>query len=254
MNEHRNGFSIHAMCDVFRVSRSGFYAWLIRPKSKRQIDDERLLPLIRPNFEKGLHVYDYRRIHDDLRSHCGKHRVARLMRDHHIQPKFRRRFKVTMDSKHDKPVFDNILNRQFNAEKPNQRWTSDMTYIHTNEGWLYLAVIMDLYSKKIVGWSMSHRMKDDLIKDALMMALLNREISHGLLLHSDRGCQYASEQYQKMLSDHGITRSMDRRTNCWDNSAMESFFRSLKTECVYHKIYLTCDDARRSVFDYSGVL
>ena len=244
------------MCDVFTVSRSGFYAWRRRPESQRQCEDKRFLKLIKASFERSRETYGYRRVHQDFRDldePCGKHRIARLMKANGIRPKTRRKFKVTTDSNHNKPIHENQLARQFNASVPNQRWVSDITYIPTVEGWLYLAVIMDLFSRKIIGWSMSHRMKESLVMDALKMALFRRKISSNVLLHSDRGSQYASDNFQQLLRDNKIECSMSRKGDCWDNAAMESFFHTLKIECVYHKHYLTRDEAKKSVFDYIEV-
>lgn len=244
------------MCSVFSVSRSGYYAWLKRPDSLRKRDNKRILSLIKTSFQNSRATYGYRRIHSDLvdlNEKCGKSRVARLMKKHEIKPKTRRKFKVTTDSNHHKPIYENILSREFSAKQPNQRWVSDLTYIHTNEGWLYLAVIMDLFSRKIIGWSMSHRMKDTIVIDALKMALFRRKISSNVLLHSDRGSQYASDKFQELLKENNIQCSMSRRGDCWDNAAMESFFHSLKTECVFHEKYQTRDDAKKSIFDYIEV-
>jgi transposase InsO family protein len=244
------------MCRVLKVSRAGYYAWLKRPESHRLRDDRRLLTMTKDRFNKSRHTYGYRRIHSDLidlNESCGKHRVARLMRENGIRPKTRRKFKVTTDSRHNKPVHSNYLNRQFNAPTPNQRWVSDITYIPTVEGWLYLACVMDLYSRKIIGWSMSDRMKESLVIDATRMALFKRIPNANALLHSDRGSQYASDNFQRLLSKHGIQCSMSRKGDCWDNSAMESFFHSLKTECTYHEKYLTRNDAKKSIFDYIEV-
>jgi putative transposase len=250
-------FSIQIMCEVFSVSRSGFYAWIKRPESERKKDDGRLLAVIKSSFQSSRDTYGYRRIHQDLRDKnedCGKHRVARIMRENGIRPKTRRKFRVTTDSRHNKPVHENHLARQFNAITPNQRWVSDITYIPTIEGWLYLATVMDLYSRRIVGWAMSHRMMDTLVTDALKMALFRRKIgTNDLLVHSDRGSQYAGDNFQRLLSMHGITCSMSRKGDCWDNAAMESFFHSLKTECIHHERYKTRDEARKSVFDYIEV-
>lgn len=185
--------------------------------------------------------------------HCGKERVLRLMREYKIQPKTRRKFKVTTDSKHTKLVYENHLERQFHASQPNQRWVSDITYIPTQEGWLYLAVMMDLYSRKIVGWSMSSRMQESLVCDALKMALFRRKVASTLLLHSDRGSQYASYNFQYLLRQHQIGCSMSRKGNCWDNAAMESFFHTLKTECIYHERFKSRDDAKKTIFDYIEV-
>lgn len=256
MQANSKEFHIQTMCRVLSVSRAGFYAWRNRPESCRKRDDKRFLVMIRNSFEKSRKTYGYRRIHSDFvdsNEPCGKHRIARIMKENNIRPKTKRKFKVTTDSKHSKPIHNNHLNRQFNAIAPNQRWVSDITYIPTVEGWLYLAVIMDLFSRKIIGWSMSHRMKESLVIDALKMALFKRKIKTNALLHSDRGSQYASENFQQLLRENRIECSMSRKGDCWDNAAMESFFHSLKTECVYHEQYLTRDEARKSVFDYMEV-
>jgi putative transposase len=168
------------MCEVLKVSRAGFYAWCTRPESRHKCDDKRFLTIIKDRFKKSRYTYGYRRIHDDfidLGESCGKHRIARIMNENNIRPKAKRKFKVTTDSKHNKPIHGNHLDRQFGAMIPNQRWVSDITYIPTVEGWLYLAIVMDLYSRKIIGWSMSDRMKESLVMDALNMAVFRRKIS-----------------------------------------------------------------------------
>lgn len=256
METNSKEFRIKTMCTIFGVSRAGFYAWRKRPESPRKCDDKRFLNIIQERFKKSRQTYGYRRIHNDfldLREACGKHRIARIMKENNIRPKTKRKFKVTTDSNHTKPIYDNYLDRQFNAVAPNQRLVSDITYIPTVEGWLYLAVVMDLFSRKIIGWSMSDRMKETLVMDALKMALLRRKISPNALLHSDRGSQYASDNFQNLLNTNGIKCSMSRKGNCWDNAAMESFFHSLKTECIYHEKYLTRDEAKKSVFNYLEV-
>jgi transposase InsO family protein len=256
MEANGKEFRIQTMCAILGVSRAGFYAWKKRPESQRKCDDKRFLSLIKERFKKSRKTYGYRRIHDDfvdLNESCGKHRIARIMKENAIRPKTKRKFKMTTDSRHNKPIHDNLLNRQFSATAPNQRLVSDITYIPTVEGWLYLAVIMDLFSRKIIGWSMSGRMKESLVIDALKMALFRRKINTNVLLHSDRGSQYASDNFQQLLNDNHIECSMSRKGNCWDNAAMESFFHSLKTECVHHERYLTRDEAKKSVFDYIEV-
>lgn len=244
------------MCHVLNVSRSGFYAWYKRADCKRKIDNKRYLDLIQASFKKSRETYGYRRIHSDLLDQgevCSKHRIARLMKHHAIEPKMRKQFRVTTDSKHSKTIHSNHLARQFNASVVNERWVSDITYVQTKEGWLYLAIVMDLFSRKIVGWSMLNRLKECLVIDALKMALFRRKISNGLLLHSDRGSQYAGDHFQQLLRDNGILCSMSRKGNCWDNSAMESFFHSLKTECIYHEKYENREEAKKSIFDYIEV-
>jgi len=184
---------------------------------------------------------------------AGKNRVHRLMKKNDIAAKTKRKFKVTTDSNHTEPVYANLLDRDFSAVSPNLRWVSDITYIHTREGWLYLAVIMDLYSRKIIGWSMDARIKESLTLDALRMALFRRKVRNGLLLHSDRGSQYASTSYQALLSKNRIICSMSRKGNCWDNAAMESFFHTLKTEFVNFENFKTREEAITKLFEYIEV-
>jgi putative transposase len=190
------------MCEMLSVSRAGFYAWRKRPESQRQRENKRLGVLIKASFEKSRKTYGYRRVCKDLQAqneNCGAYRVAQLMKKHELRAKARRKFKVTTDSKHNKKIYENLLQRELNATAPNQRWVSDITYIQTAEGWLYLAVMMDLYSRRIVGWSMSNRLQESLVIDAMRMSLFRRKIKSSLLLHSDRGSQYASDNFQKLF-------------------------------------------------------
>ena len=256
MAEHKDIFSIEAMCRLFCVSRSGFYAFIKRPECDRARENKKLLELIKQSVKNSRQTYGYRRVHADLTSSgqkCGENKILRIMRENDLHPKMRKKFRVTTNSKHKHPIHENHLNRTFAASMPNERWTSDITYIPTQEGWLYLAVVMDLYSRKIIGWAMSSNMKESLVLNALRMALFNRKINSGLLLHSDRGVQYASYSYQALLKQNNIQCSMSRKGNCWDNAAMESFFHTLKTECVHHEKYETRDQAKKSVFDYIEV-
>ena len=189
-------FSIERLCAVLEVSRSGYYAWRSRPESKRSKEDKRLTLLIKASFKKSRETYGYRRIYSELKAqneNCGKDQVRRLMKENNIRPKTIKKFKVTTDSNHNKPIYENKLERQFNVEQPNQAWVSDITYIATQEGWLYLAVVIDLFSRKIIGWAMSSRMQAVLISDSLKMAIGNRQLTGELLFHSDRGSQYASD-------------------------------------------------------------
>lgn len=241
------------MCHVLEVSRAGYYAWLQRPESTRQRNNKRLLVLIKTSFQRSRSTYGYRRIYKDIQAMSksyGKHRIARLMRDNHIQPKMRRKFKVTTDSNHVYPVMENHLQRQFTVGLPNRKWVSDITYIPTEEGWLYLAAVMDLYSRKIIGWSMSDNMKDSLVISAMNMAIQHRAIKPTLLVHSDRGTQYASYNFQALLQSKHIECSMSRKGNCWDNAVMESFFHTLKTECVHHERFTSHAEAKKVIFDY----
>lgn len=246
-------FDIKLLCQELEVSRSGYYAWFNREESNRSKQNRHLTMVIKGEFDESRKTYGYRRIHQSLKTNgntCGKNRVARLMKRAGLQPKTRKKFKATTNSKHKLPIHQNHLQRAFKPKHLNQAWTSDITYVWTQEGWLYLAVVMDLYSRQIIGWAMDSRMMDSLVIDALKMALFRRKIASGLLLHSDRGSQYASRNYQSLLKEHDIICSMSRKGNCWDNAAMESFFRSLKVESIYHETFKTREEAKSSIFDY----
>ena len=258
MKEHGTLFSIQGMSKVLNASKSGYCSWLKRSPSERTVQNQRLAEKIIDLHQKSRKTYGHRRIHADLKAEkisCSLHRVARLMRQHGIRPKTVKKFKITTDSKHNLPVQENILNRQFNVKSLNQRWVGDITYIPTREGWLYLATVLDLCSRRVVGWSMSHRMQTNLVADALKMAIKHRGVylMPSLLWHSDRGSQYASIEYQQLLRQHGITGSMSRKGNCWDNAVAESFFGSLKKELVHHEDYTTREDAKKSIFEYLEV-
>lgn len=242
------------MCKTLRVSRSGFYAWLGRDESDRSRDDRRLTALIHGIFDESRKTYGAPRVHRTLRKRnvrCGHNRVARLMKASNLRPKTRREFRVkTTNSNHMYPIAPDLLCRDFTASGPNQAWVSDITYIPTDEGWLYLASTMDLYSRLIVGWSMSPSLKAAIVIDSMNMAIGRRSPQAGLIHHSDRGVQYASGEFRKLLDQHGIESSMSRTGNCYDNAAKESFFHTLKTELVHHEHYRTRPEARASVFDY----
>jgi len=242
------------MCKTLRVSRSGFYAWINRDESGRSRDNRRLTALIREAFEESRGIYGAPRVHRRLRHRgesCGRNRVARLMRDANLQSKTRCRYRLkTTDSSHDHPIAPDHVARDFQASKPNEIWVSDMTYIKTGEGWLYLAVTMDLFSRKIVGWSMAPTMHTKVVVDALTMAIDQRRPDAGVVHHSDRGSQYASDAFRSVLSRHGVVPSMSRKGNCYDNAAMESFFHTLKSELVRHECYASHAEARASLFDY----
>jgi transposase InsO family protein len=235
------------------VSRSGYYSFQIRGESKRSKEDKLLETRIKTSFKNSRNTYGYRRIVKDLKEQqesCGKHRVISLMKKLDLRAKARRRFKATTNSNHNKSICENLLNRQFKPAQINQSWVSDITYIATKEGWLYLAAIMDLYSRNIIGWAMDKRMTDELVINALKMALFKRKITTGLLLHSDRGTQYASHDYQALLKNQGIKCSMSGKGNCYDNSPMESFFHSLKVECIYSQVFNARNEAKSAIFDY----
>jgi transposase InsO family protein len=244
------------MCRVLEVSRSGYYAWRSRPESNRETENKALAEKIRSIHAKSRKTYGSPRIHRKLMAEgfrCGRGRVARLIRKHDIRARSRRKFVVTTDSKHNFPVAENLLDRQFDVAAPNQVWVSDITYIPTGEGWLYLATILDLYSRKIVGWSMDSSVGRQIVLDALEMAVRARKPAKGLVHHSDRGSQYASGDYQKALAEHEMLCSMSRKGDCWDNAVMESFYRSLKTELVHQQDYKTKAEARQDIFEYIEV-
>ena len=244
------------MCRVLGVSRSGFYAWLSREPSAAEIRREELTEEVKEIHAEVKGRYGSPRIHAELvsRGHeCGVNFVAEVMREAGIAAKTRRKFRQTTDSNHTLPVAENVLDRDFNPEEPNTSWVADVTYIPTREGWLYLAVVEDLFSRKVVGWSMDRTMTSRLVVDALEMALARRlkgSSSLELVAHSDRGSQYASEHYRRRLAEERITCSMSRRGNCWDNAAMESFFASLKKELVHDEDYATREEAKASIFEY----
>jgi len=241
------------MCSTLEVSRSGFYTWLGRGASRRAGEDQRLLALIREEHERSRRTYGAPRIHAALKKRgeiCGLHRVERLMQEAGIRSKVRRKFKKTTDSNHDHRVAPNLLDQDFQVGAPNRVWVSDITYIWTEEGWLYLPSTLDLFSRKVVGWAMSSCIDTALVIDALQMAIKSRAPSPGLLHHSDRGVQYAAYAFQGLLEQHGITPSMSGRGNCYDNAVKESFFHTLKTELCDHEHYQTRAQARSSVFEY----
>ena len=256
IRDHMNLFHVETMCRVLKVSRSGYYAWLNRPESKRKQQDKELLIEIKAIYKLSRKAYGSPRVHDALRArniNCGKKRVERLMRLEGIKSTHSNKYKATTNSAHSYPIADNILNRQFKATAPNQVWVTDITYIYTQEGWLYLAAILDIYSRKIVGWSMDKRMTSELVIQALEMAISRRKPPRGLIHHSDRGSQYASNTYQQHLFKHGFICSMNRKGNCWDNAVMESFFHTLKVELIHQTRYKTRFQARQDIFEYIEV-
>ena len=242
------------MCEALGVSRGGFYEWLRRRESERTKSDRQLVVHIRTSFELSDGTYGSPRVLRDLiewKQKCGRHRVERLMRLEGLQarPK-RRRLPSDTGVRPEHAIAPNILDRQFEANAPNRRWVADFTYVWTAEGWLFLAVVLDLFSRRVVGWSMSPRMNAELVTEALMMAVWRRGRPKELMHHSDQGSQYASEAFQRALAGLGITCSMSRSGNVWDNSAMESFFSSLKTERVHRRKYRTREEAKADMFDY----
>lgn len=252
--KHRGTWPVLDLCEALGVSRSGFYAWLVRPRSQRDLDDERLGVPVRQSFLGSDRTYGARRVWHDVLAEghrCGLHRIERLMRIQGLRARPRRRgLPADRGERLSGAIAQNVLDRQFEASAPNQKWVADFTYIWTAEGWLYVAAVLDLYSRRIVGWSMSASMTTQLVADALMMAVWRRGKPEAVMHHSDRGSQYTSESFQGLLADLGVTCSMSRAGNVWDNSAMESFFSSLKTERVARKVYHSRADAKSDVFDY----
>jgi putative transposase len=252
---HRRAFRLTTMCRVLRMHRSGFYAWRKTPRSQRSIEDERLLGKIRTSYQASDGVYGSPRVHRDLREdgeRCGEHKVARLMRINGLRairgykkPRYRA----------GKPalVAPNRLGQNFSAVAPDQVWATDITYIRTFEGWLYLAVVVDLYSRIVVGWSMKATLTRDLVLDALLMAIWRRRPKQPVIVHSDQGSQYGSDDAVRFFKDHNLIPSMSRRGNCFDNAVAESFFSSLKKERIRRRIYRSREEARADVFDYIEV-
>lgn len=249
----RAAFPVRLLCRTLQVSRAGFYAWRTRPPAPRTRADERLGLEIAAIHAESRQRYGSPRVHAELVDRgcrTSRKRVARLMRGRGLAARRRRRFRVTTHSRHPFPIAPNVLARQFERAGPDQAWVTDITYIPTGEGWLYLAVIVDLCSRFAVGWAMSERITDELTLDALGMALARRRPAAGLVHHSDRGSQYASGDYQRVLAQHGIVCSMSRRGDCWDNAVAESFFATVKVELVHDAAWATRAAARTELFDY----
>ncbi|WP_236183549.1 IS3 family transposase [Pseudomonas protegens] len=252
MNEHRHQYAITTLCRVLQVARAGFYQWLHKPVSDREKENGRLLGLIRDSYAASRGVYGARRVFADLREageSCGKHRVAALMRTNKI--KVLRGYKAPRAIKGRPSIIaPNRLNRAFTVDAPNKAWVTDITYIRTWQGWLYLAVVLDLYARKVVGWSMKPTLGKELALDALLMAVWRRKPKTRVIVHSDQGSQYGSDDWKRFCLANHLEPSMSRRGNCWDNAVAESFFSSLKKERIRKRIYKSRDMARADVFDY----
>ena len=250
--KHRRIWPVAWLCDALGCSRSGFYSWLTRSPSRRAREDEAIGAKARASFIASARTYGARRVWRDVLAEgvtCGLHRIERLMRENALRARPRRRG-LPKDQGERLVTAANVLDRQFVAARPNQKWIADFTYLWTAEGWLYVAAVIDLFSRRVVGWSMKAEMTAQLVTDALVMAIWRRGRPNALLHHSDQGSQYTSEQFQRLLTEHGISCSMSRSGNVWDNAAMESFFSSLKTERTTRRVYRTRDQARADVFDY----
>lgn len=235
------------------MNRSGYYSWRGRDKSLRQQENERVIPVVLKAHKDSDGTYGTRRIAEEIEAYgspCGRFRARTLMNLAGVSAKQSKKFKATTDSKHNLPVAPNLLDRRFDVAEPDRVWVSDLTYLWTRQGWLYLAVVLDLFSRQVVGWSMSHRINKKLVMDALRMGMGRRRPPPGLIFHTDRGSQYCSHDFQKLLKMNGMISSMSRKGNCWDNAVAESFFGSMKTERIYFTNYKTRDEARRDVVDY----
>jgi transposase InsO family protein len=257
IKEHLQQYPLKIACCTLAVSRSGYYAWRDRPQSRRAKRREELAAKIQTVHEQNRRVYGSPRVYAALRAQgeevC-ENTVAKVMRQEQIRAKTKRKFiPRTTDSQHASPIAPNVLERQFEAKEPDRKWVVDITYIPTDEGWLYLAGVLDLCSRRIVGWSMADHLKAELAGDALSMAVARRSPGAGLLHHSDRGVQYACDDYQRLLQAHGMAVSMSGKGDCWDNAVMESFWSTLKNELVHHERYATREQARASIFQYIEV-
>jgi putative transposase len=252
IDDHQDEFPVTRMCKVLKVSRSGYYAWRTRPVSARKMANQKLYELIKAVYDAYDGVYGSPRIYQELKDRvpCSENRIARLMRLHKLRAKQNKRFRSTTKRNRKHRAAPNILKRDFGAQRPNQKWLTDITYIPTQEGWLYLAAVLDLYARRIVGWSMSDRMTSTLTINALEMAIRQRRPQLSLLHHSDQGSQYTDGQYQALLKRHGIQVSMNGAGTWYDNAPMESFFGTLKSERVYHYLYRTRNEARSDLFLY----
>ena len=254
--DHADRFPVRLMCRALRVSAAGYYAWGQRPESHRMKCNRALLERIRVLHALSRRTYGSPRLTQDLRDTgypVSENRVARLMRENAIRAKTVKKWKATTHSAHKLPVAANTLDRQFTVNQPDRVWAGDISYVWTDEGWLYLAVVLDLFSRAVIGWAMGSRLTASLATEALTMALWRRKPGKELLHHSDRGVQYASGDYQRRLADAGITCSMSRKGNCWDNACVESFFGTLKKELVHHRHYATREEAKQDIFEYIEV-
>ena len=256
IREHEGEFHVAAMCRVLEVGASGYYGWRGRKSSSRAEENERLLEKIKAAYAESRAVYGSPKIYRCLRrdgERVNHKRVARLMREHEIRAKRVKKSKRTTDSRHSLPVAENVLARQFSSERPDQVWTSDITYVWTQEGWLYLVVFLDLYSRMVVGWAVSEDLSTEFVEAAFMQGQARRGAAVSPLIHSDRGSQYASAAFRERLSAWGCVQSMSRKANCWDNAVTESFFGILKNELIHHERFATRQEARDKIFDYIEV-
>ena len=256
MEENRSTFPIEKMCQIFKISRSGYYKWENKKPGNINKENDMLLKKIQIIYDDNKGCYGSPRITKQLNKDgikCGENRIAKIMRKNNVKAKTKKRFKITTNSKHNYPVAPNLLKRNFSASEINQKWVGDITYIYTKEGWLYLSAILDLCSRKIVGWSMSDRITKALTMKTLKNAIARRSIADEIILHSDRGSQYACHDFKNLLAENNFIQSMSGKGNCYDNAVMESFFKTLKSDLVYWEKYLTRDEAKKSIFEYIEV-
>lgn len=256
MKNHKDEFKIERMSNVFKVSRSGYYDFIVCKPSNRAQENDRLLDKIKNSYQNSRKTYGSPRVYSELRASgemCSRKRVARIMKEHGMTARMKKRFKVTTKVNPNEVPAPNLLNQSFVAKEPNQRWVADFTYVDTKEGWLYVAAVMDLFSRRIVGLAMSDRMNDGLVIAALQQALIHRHPDAGLLHHSDRGSQYSSKDFRRLLTKYYIVASMSGTGNCYDNAVIESFFHTLKTEHIYFEQYESREQAKCSIFEYVEV-
>ena len=252
IKKHRKLFPVAVLCRTLKVSTSGYYDSVKRNPCPQLIRRQSIAQAAAVSYFQSRRVYGYRKVYEDLAEGvtCCKETLRRVMREIGLLSRIKRKFVVTTNSDHALAIAENILNRNFTADKPNYKWAADITYIPTKMGWLYLAVVMDLFSRRIVGWSMSDTIDSALVQSAMKMALADRRPSAGLIHHSDRGVQYAANDFQDLLEDNKVVSSMGRKGNCWDNACVESFFGSLKNEWVRGEIYESFDDGKKDIFNY----
>jgi len=257
MKNYSGIYPVKKMAKTLNISRSRYYSWLTTQSSAYKRRDVELGEIIEEIFHDNRGAYGSPRVHRNMTEqrgiHCARKRVARLMREKGLKARQKRRFKITTDSRHDYPISPNLLGRDFSVAKPNIVWVSDITSIDTQEGWLYLCIVLDLFSRIIAGWAMESHMKAELAITALSMAVIHRKPPEKLLFHSDQGIQYASGPFREKLDEFKMLQSMSRKGDCWDNACAESFFATLKNEEVFHRRYKTRDEARRSIFEYIAV-
>jgi transposase InsO family protein len=257
MKEHGGIYPVKKMAKALNISRSRYYSWLTAQPSAHKRRDLELGEIIEGIFHDNRGAYGSPRVHRNMAKkrgiHCARKRVARLMRERGLRARQKQRFKVTTDSRHDYPISPNLVGRNFLVAKPNTVWVSDITYIDTQEGWLYLCIVLDLFSRIIAGWAMEAHMRAELVIAAVSMAVIHRNPPEKLLFHSDQGIQYASGSFREKLDEFNMIQSMSRKGDCWDNACAESFFATLKNEEVFHRRYKTREEARRSIFEYIAV-